>query len=395
MGIVETLQGFREGTVPEDTFLRAVLRHPSWHVPVDDQNHPALWALGAQEFVAAQVAPRSPDGGDARWLEVDGRHLVRNLPADCAGVVFELATPAACVVERDASAEALAHWMSVLDAEDALAAPRPGQLGALLAHQWYVLCNADGDALADELGPYRVAHVFSATDRLRAFAERRPAYRQTQLVRVAGVALFAALSTRSDLDGVALHWGHEQTELLGPHAAGLMIQGVDGRSSARVLPARTIAEIHLFLDLEGCVRETRAHQLEYLGETLVARYSGTVAGGRRTWWFDVVEPTDDPLDLGVGASEILCAGQLADLVRRRLRALPDDPARVDGEGRLEAAGAARWAHELEKMLHEGALPRAAVRTPDGSRYLRELPELATAGWIHDARRRAEALAGTA
>lgn len=391
MEIVDTLKGFRESTVSEDFFLRSVLRYRDWHIPVDDADRPVLWTLGDGGFVAAQSTPTSPDGSQTGWIEADGRHLIRNLPSDCAGVVFDLGTPAACVVMLDGSAETLAYWVSALDVEDALLNPVPGQVHSLLLHDWFLLRAAGGEPLVAEEGLFRVVHVFAAPDRLRDFIHSRPAYRQSSIAEVDGQTLFAELSTQADYDAIALHYGFEATEVVGPQAAALFADGIDGRSSARLLPARTTAEIHLFLDLEGASREGRTHQLEYRCDELVARYTATVAGSQRSWWFQLVEPTEDPLDLGVGPSRILCAGQLADLVRRRLQALPEG--RLDDEDRLSAAGAARWAHELEKMLAGGSLPRSAVRTPDGSRYLREIPEMATAAWIGEAHRRAEFLAG--
>lgn len=389
--IVDTLRGFRENTVTEDFFLRSVLRHPSWHVPVDAADHPLLWTLGDRGFVAAQSAKVSPDGSATDWMTVDGRHLVANLPSDCAGLVFDLGSPAACVIELDGSADTLAYWVSVLDVEDALLNPAPGQTHLLLLHQWFLLRHADGQPLVEEVETFRVAHVFSAPDRLRGFLQSRPAYRGAGIADLDGRTLFAGLGSRTDYDAILLHYGLDSTETVGPAGAALFADDVDGRSCARVLPARTTAEIHLFLDLEGASREDRTHQLEYLGGELVAHYTATVAQSPRSWWFRPVQPAEGPLELGAGPSQILCAGQLADLVRRRLRLLPDR--HLDADDRLMAAGAARWAHELEKMLAHGSIPRWAVRTPDGSRYLREFPEMATGAWIGDALRRAMSLAG--
>lgn len=373
-GIVDTLRAFRENTVAQDFFLRSVLRYPRWNIPVDDADHPLLWTLGDQGFVAAQSTPTSPDGSATLWMQVSGRHLVANLPSDCAGVVFELGSPAACVIELDGSSETLAYWVSVLDVEDALLKPAPGQKDSLLSHEWFVLRDNAGEALVDTEDPFRVVHVISAPDRARDFLLSRPVYRQSTIAGIDGRALFAELSTRSDYDAVLLHYGLDSTEVLGPRGPALFTDGVDGRSTARTLPARTVAEIHLFLDLEGASRQGRTHQLEYVDDELVARYTGTVAGSPRTWWFQPVGPAEDPLDLGTGPSPILCAGQLADLVRRRLHV---------GD-QSTAAQAARWAHEVEKMLVDGALPRSAVRTPDGSRFLREFPEMATGAWIENA-----------
>jgi hypothetical protein len=394
MTIVETLTAFRDNAITEDFFLRSVLRHRTWHIPADESDHPVLWTLGGRGFVAAQSTPTSPDGSQTSWMAMDGRHLVRNLPSDCAGVVFELGTPAACVIELDGSAETLAYWVSVLEVEDALLNPAPGQVSSLLSHEWFLLCTAGGDPLVEASDLFRVVHAISAPDRVRDFVHSRPVCRQSRIVSLLGQALFSKLRPRSDYDAILLHHGFEATEVVGPQGAALFDDGVDGRSSARVLAARTTAEIHLFLDLEGASRDGRTHQLEYLGQELVARYTARVAGSPRTWWFQPVSPSEDPLDLGSGRSAILCAGQLADLVRRLLRALPDGPANLYPDDRLTAAGAARWAREIEKMLVEESIPRSAIRTPDGSRFVREFPEMTTAAWIRSARHHAETLAGT-
>jgi hypothetical protein len=77
----------------------------------------------------------------------------------------------------------------------------------------------------------------------------------------------------------------------------------------------------------------------------------------------------------------------------RIKAEPDGDRGLEIRWRLDdrllAAGAARWVDELEKILVDGTLPRSAIRTPDGSRYLREYPEMATPGWIDAAARRAK------
>jgi hypothetical protein len=164
------------------------------------------------------------------------------------------------------------------------------------------------------------------------------------------------------------------------------------------LRARTIAEIHHFLDEQGMSREDRPHQLEYVGDTLVAHYFGPIIGHpQRSFRFFPVEPASDPLSFGAGKTEILCAGKLADLVRRRVADF-GQPDYETWEGYpAYAAVAVRWTDELVKLLEPDldTLPRRTMRTFDGARFVREYPEIATRSWIVAAGDRARRIAGVA
>jgi len=181
---------------------------------------------------------------------------------------------------------------------------------------------------------------------------------------------------------------------VGPDFAGALGRGVDPRPGAGVLPARSVAEIHLWLDLAGASREGRTHVVERRPDGLAAVYEATFPMGRKRVAFAVTEPLRDPEDLGEGPSPLLCAGQLAVAVRARLLSLPDEPVRLTPANRADGAVAARWLWELEKMLEGDQIPRSALRTPVGARTFRERPEVRTRAWIERERRRAEALAGT-
>jgi hypothetical protein len=161
------------------------------------------------------------------------------------------------------------------------------------------------------------------------------------------------------------------------------------------MPARTVAEIHLWLDLMGAARADRRSVVEQRGDELCAVYQ--VRWERTDWGrpaFTPCEPRPDPEDLGDGPTAILCAGLLADAVRTRLGGFSEDPTAIRPEERARAALAARWLWELEKLLVGDEIPREALRTAEGARTFRTRPEVRTRAWIRRERARAEALAGT-
>jgi hypothetical protein len=395
MTVVEAMAAFRAGSATEDATFRAIVGHDGWRVPTDAAGHPALWTVAGGPYIAAQVDEQSPDGQPYQWMRMRGAHLARHVPTDVAGVVFEHGRPHALIVESASTGVVLRRWALALDLEEALATPGPEQAPALLEPDWLVL-HQDGVPAVDVAGDLRVVHAFTAPDQLKLFFGREPSFRQREVHLVRGSTLFAALSTRSDFDAVLVNRRADGGELLPPAVVHGLVEGRDLRVGTRPLAARTTAEIHLFLDLAGLAVDARTHLMIHVGAELVARYEGRVAGGTGSYDFLPVTPSEDPLDLGDGPTRILCAGALAEVFRRRMALLPDDPAKADPADRRQAAQAARWGFELEKLLPAGAdrIPRAELRTANGARWSRERPFLLEREWLGKARRWAEALAGT-
>ncbi|MEQ1505681.1 MAG: hypothetical protein ABMB14_25835 [Myxococcota bacterium] len=397
MQIIETLQAFRRDELDPDTFLRALVAHPAWQVVVDERQHAQLWTVGDTTYLAAMAEPSGPGDAPLRYLAMRGRHLVRNLPPEADGVGFELGRPHGLGLTREDWPRLLA-FASALDVEEALEAPAPGQAPILHAHAFLVLCNEGGPVASPIHGVWGLT-VFTSPDRLRAFLEREPWLAARPAEPMTLGALAERVDGRVDFDAVWIDPHHEpRVDPLAPGAVSVMRAGLDPRPEARILRARTIAELHTFLDQERMVREDRAHTLAYDAEdTLVAHYTGTVLGRRaRSYRFEPVTPTPDPLALGDGPSELLCAGFLLEEVDRRLSLSPASPSEVGPVDRAFVAETAALARALSALLGDAAeLPRATLRTVRGAAFVRKRYELADPAWIRSARDRAEALADTA
>lgn len=386
------MSAYKAGELPEDALLRALVAWPSWFMPVDEHRRAVLWTIDERAWVAGMTERTSPDGEARQFLEMRGRHLVRNLPEDAQGLTFDLGRDNAVAVPREAFG-ALVEMANALDLDDALDHPAPGQERRFLEHAWLVL-SRDGRPAVDGFRGLETVRIFTAQDEVRRYVEREPQHKGLDLRKVPGQTLFTHLAGRDDWDAVWIDAHREHVpggdahirEAYGPSMAADLAAGREFRAEARILPARTIAEIHLFLDQVGMV-ERREHALVSArdatgAEVLAARYEGAVLGSaRREYLFEPVVPTADPRDLGEGASQVLCAGKLADVLRRRLDLLPADPAQVPPNEREFAAVAARWAFELLKLLEGPTIPRHAIRSPDGARFVRERPAIVTRAWL--------------
>lgn len=396
MNIVETLAAFKRDDLDGDAFLRAVVEYPSWQVVVDERQHPAVWTVGGEDYIAVMAEPAGPGPGPHRYLEVGGRHLARNLPKDVHGAGFEMGRPHGLGLGRDEWPRLL-EWAAVVDLEEAIEHPAPDQGDDLLAARFLVLCS-------DEAGPVAHLHrelpairLFTAEDAARRYLERE-AYQGLSAWPMTLRQLAELLGDRRDFDALWVN-AHQALEWdpWPPSAADDLQAGRDPRPEARILKARSIAEIHAFLDQESVATHDRRHVLEYWGDTLVARYEGSMLGRRaKVYRFEPVTPGPDPLTFGEGASELLCAGYLLETLERRLGLLPDSPTKVGDDDRDFVAETARLAWELEKLLGDGdQFPRRVLRTTRGARFVRERFWLAQRSWVHAARARVEALAGTA
>lgn len=397
--ICETMRLYKVGNTSEDKLLRSLVAWPNWFMPIDAASHAMLLTSNGRAWVMAFTDPISPDCEHSQFLEMRGRHLVRNIPEDATGLAFDLGRDHAVAVPREAFGQ-LIEMAAVLDLDDALDRPAPGQVRRFLEHFWLVLIR-DGKPAVDGFRGLETVQLFTAQDELQRYFDRQPQHKELVVVKVAGNVLFAELSMRSDFDAIWIDAYREHMpdseahirEAYGPNMASALAQGFEFRPEAMILRARTIAELHLFLDQVGMVSE-REHALEYAddgtGVTIfVARYRGKILGSdARDYLFHPVEQSDDPRDLGEGKSTILCAGKLADLVRRRLELLQTEPALFAADESDFAAVALQWVCELLKLVEGNCLPRHTLRSPDGARFVRERPEIATRAWLEGAHRQA-------
>jgi hypothetical protein len=396
MSIIETLQAFKREEIDPDTFLRALVAYPAWQVVVDDRQHAQIWTVGETDYLAAMAGTSGPGDEPHRYLVMGGRHLVRTLPDDVQGVGFEMGRPHGLGLTRE-DWPRLLGFASAIDVEEALEAPAPDQAPILHAHEFLVLCNEGGPVASPIRGIWGLT-LFTSADLLREFLEREAWLAERPALPMTLRTLAEIVEGRVDFDAIWINPHHEpRVDPLAAGAVPLLRAGLDPRPEGRILRARTIAELHTFLDQEGMSREDRAHTLAYWAEdTLVAHYTGTVLARRaRSYRFEPVTPLPDPLAFGEGPSELLCAGFLLEEVSRRLSLLPPSPSDVGPEDRAFVAETAKLAWELTKLLGDAPeLPRATLRTVRGAAFVRKSYELANPAWIRSARARAEALAGT-
>ena len=390
MDMVKRLQGFHADTVPVAELLRAILGHPRWHVLLDDRGSPDLADEDDVLWLCASAAP--PAGPH---VVLDGRQLIRGLPDTAGGVVLEPETEHAVTFLREQLPSLLAI-ADALDVQQALLRPAQGQASLLHTAIWRAAVGPDGRPIVHAFDHGELVPLFTADDTADLWLRTELGIADgVELAAFEGPELFAALAARDDHDGIVFDEASAEIPPVGPNFGAALAEGRDERPAADVLPARSVAEIHLYLDLLGADRAGRTHALESRPTGLCAAY--TVRWTRFDWGrpaFEPCEPNDDPEDLGEGPTRILCAGLLLDAVRARLGGYPDDPTAMRPEERPRAASAARWLWELEKLCEGDRIPRSAIRTAEGARAFRDRPECTTREWVLAVRQRAEALAGT-
>ncbi len=399
--VVVALFEYQAGARSEEELYRAILEHDTWYVPVTDASHALLWEIDGAFYLGAMHQEIGPYDEACTLMPMGARHLVNHLPSDVNGVAFDLGCPQALGLERAdgrGMLDALREQANAQDVEALLSHPAEGDPSLFLDHEWLFLAR-DGIPSSEQYGGLTSICLFSAGPALRHFLAVMPHLADIQVKRASGHELFAHLAQRADFDAVWINAGRQPAwEPFGPSISYDLLEGRDPRPEARILPARTIAEIHLFLDLQNMAREGRWHQLEYADDELVAHYRGPIVGrDQRGFRFNLVEPSPDPLSYGPGHSRILCAGKLADLVRRRVADFPESYAWEPQQRYDYLLGTARWAAEVEKMLEPDLdiIPRRALRSAHGARFVRERPEIGTRSWLGRARRIAETLAASA
>jgi hypothetical protein len=169
----------------------------------------------------------------------------------------------------------------------------------------------------------------------------------------------------------------------------LWLEGVDARPEARVLPAKSIAEIHLFMGQAHLVGDL-THQLEYIEGELAAIYEGVdVSNDAKRQAFTLVEALSDPRDYGPGASEILCGGMMAYMM---------DGHRWDVENNFHEGTRAglrdfmpnlmRQLDEILKMLDPTTdqVPPRCFRTEFAPSFVKIKPHVITGAWLRETRR---------
>lgn len=379
------LAGFKQGQVAADDALRAMLAFPSWRVWVDEDGRPETVEL--DDGTTLVIAESAADEG----REFDGRFLVREVAPRFGGIVFD-PDEAWGAVFRPEQLVTVQRWASIVDLEQAIATPGPGQVQTLLqGPYWAVVAPGTSELAVHRVDGLDVVTLLTAPDAVATF-ETTERFRGLATITV-GRELWEGLARRSDFDGIRLNPLRPTSRVWPPHLPASLVRGVDPRPGAAPLPARTIAEIHLWLDQHGARPDKRKHALRSAAWGLVAVYEAWWDYEPRSIPFEPVEPMPDPLDLGAGSSRILCAGGLLNMARDALAGLPGDPSRADTAQRRRAGRAARLLFELEKLIEGDRVPFAALRTPEGANLWHREQAAFTADAVRASRRRADALAG--
>ncbi|MEZ4234751.1 MAG: hypothetical protein R3F59_01020 [Myxococcota bacterium] len=363
----------RGGADPHQ-LLRAVAA-ARWHLPLGDDGEPMVFSVAEppEELLVAELEPTA-----ARTRTVAGGELP-GLAQGLGGVALEPETPRA-VVLRAPALEALRRIGRSDALAAALAAPGPGQGEAFRTGPYWVLGASDAEAPATVRE--RILPVFTAPEHAERAARIEPGRLAPR--EVDGAALWAGLAARDDYDGITFDLHRPGARAFGPHLARGLAAGADPRPGADPLPARTVAEIHRWLDEHRAAPDRKHALVRREGEDeLVALYLAVIDHVPQRIAFRPVEPTLDPDDLGAGPTAILCAGQLLLDARSDLSGLP--PKGRDPAQQARARRAARWLEQLEALLQGDRIPFTALRTPHGAAHWRREPELYTAGWIREQR----------
>lgn len=387
------LTEFQQGQCSQEDALRAILAYPSWRVYVDEAGQPEV--VPSDDGTAFLIAESTADEGQI-W---DGRSLVQTVAPNFGGIVFDPDEPWAILFKPEALAE-LQRWAQIVELEKALLEPAPDQTNTLLTGPWWGVVTPGSDQLAVYRDQHRegvrsfsldAVTLLTAPDAAETF-NRTDRHRGLEVVEL-GPELWQELAHRIDYDGIRVNPCTPRYQLLPPHLPRSLLAGHDVRIGAEPLPARTIAEIELWLDLMGARPDKRS-------QTVQTASPGAAAVEYEAWWgyasrkllFTLSEPYVEPPHLGDSPSRILCAGLLIRFARGKLAGLPRFRWQAKPAHRQRAAAALRVLDDLSKLMTGDSIPFAALRTPEGA-YLWHLePETFTASAIAELRRRAAALA---
>lgn len=410
------------------------------NAPAPKAGAPRSKLAGSTPTTVVQVFADDP-GRPARQLS--GRELVRVLPADTDGVLLLRGSEPAIGLRQD-ELPLLVQLADSLDLEELLASPGPGQVEALQRARWYVPAANQKLASSPPGWGHPTMTLYTHPDRAEA--------KQHPMVELDGRALYTQLGTRGDyvalcvnpMRSVGLDGRLTIGLRLAPSFARGLARGVDLRAGAEPLPARTLAEALLWLDLEGfpwkdreIVPASRPDGSPDDGTTLIQvrtdetsnwRLVGTSSEstaprptlspvfalaraeqlpaslpapvppayrnlGARYPNEDLPTLTPEAFDLGEGDTQILCAGLLAQKLYEHDHWAPGCWF-VSKRERLRAAKLAGWAHELLKLIPPGRdrLPRSAVHSIEGATFFHSRPELRNRDWIEQQRDRHAATA---
>ncbi len=387
-----------------DKLLRAIANYADWYLCTDEKDCAFIWEFDGKRTIGVMSERKSPTEQNCKFLEMRGRHLMKNLPDETQRIAFGLGKEHCVFLSEDGVAR-LKNIALALNCEEAIAAPPvlscakdiTESVERILNHEWIVLWN---DKLPVVI-PYKGLEgimLFTATDNLDAFLAKQPDPDNFHFADLEGPKLFELLDSLSNYDCVYIN-ACSDLELF-PFAPGQIHELANERQprpERKILQARSQAEIDYFLDESGMQNE-RPYQTENINSQSVIHYTGKIMPGleQRTFRFCEIKNRQSKSDWGDGPSQIVCGGKLADLLKRRIEILDEEPKPLSKDMKEFVQTAIIWANELEKLIDQNTqeLPRKVLRTVDGARFVREFPHIGTKDFVVQSRAKLDALTAT-
>lgn len=314
--------------------------------------------------------------------------------------------------------------VTAANVEHAIEFPTVGQVELLLDFEWLVP-HVDGRPWSDDGDPqFPTRYLFTAPERLepllrenqrgKEFDDKpyplttvdgwnlvRPmrfqsAIERCELVSIPGREIFARFAAAEDYHEIQINSGCGTCDE--PHRHGamrmacgwtrLLARGIDPRPTTRILPAKSIAEIHHFMRSFHLTAEL-THRLEYIGGALAAVYEGFDINRKlRRQAFTLVEPQTDPRDYGAGVSQILCGGLMAHLLYTYRSTLRDNFHPGTRAGLHEfTPDLLRQIDEILKMLdpQTDRIGPEYFRDPFSVSFVKIHQEVMTGAWLREVR----------
>lgn len=309
--------------------------------------------------------------------------------------------------------------MTASDIEKVIEHPDLGQVDLLLGYEWLVPFRGGEIWLQDDIPEFPTYYIFTSIERMAPFLELnqhskeyeenpyplvtpdgwnipRPAPYQSAvqqwcMERLSGRDIFSRLGRDGGYHEVLVNAGCETYDEPRRHGSlripcgwtPLFAEGLEARPEARILPARSIAEIHLFMGMFHLNDDHLEHRLEYLDGQLCAVYEGKSIDGKLfRQAFTPVSAQEDLADFGPGASAILCAGMLC----HRWHSV---------KSFLQSDFEADWAHGLLRQLDEvlkmldpttDRLGPESFRHPIAPSFIKSKPHVITGAYLRQERK---------
>lgn len=346
--LTEALEG--EPVDPDDLY-RALHEHQPWYV-LRQRGVYALSEFDGVDYVQLSSSPTIPDENQTTGLSVDPIDLaeeLHRLPEGC-GIDLEPSTVGYTLFPDEVYEFSDAVWEERIFA---VVNGTGGEVSDLIDHRFLVDVDERGlPVVEDAPGLYVIGAsrgVFTP-----------PLHDTESATRMLGREL---LFRARELAGCEALWIGDVPLFIGVISDALA--DLHPRPNCRILPARSTAEIEVFLAQMHMGHERRIDE-----DGGILRYTGLVylegEITERTYSFRLTgDPTPDG-ELGAESSQILCAGAL-----------------VEAFARTGSAPLAREALKLIPWLSD-TVGNQSVRTADGSYHYSRYPEQFTNAWLTEA-----------